>query len=154
MMLTLKVNGIIHKLELEPEEPLLWVLREKLGLTGTKFGCGQGDCGSCTVLVDGRPQRSCRITAAEVADKEITTIEGIPANHPVVRAWLEEQVGQCGYCQPAQILTAIALLNTNQQPDDTTIDQVMAGNFCRCGSYQRIRKAIHAAAKIVLGERS
>lgn len=153
-MLTLIINGTSHTLDLDPEEPLLWVLREKLGLTGTKFGCGSGHCGSCTVLIDNQPLRSCTTPVGLVAEKEITTIEGIPANHPIIASWQEEQVAQCGYCQSGQIITSVALLEKNPQPNDADIDRALATNLCRCGTYQRIRRAIHRAAQRLGGEKS
>ena len=143
------VNGTPHTVEVEPDTPLLWVLRETLGLTGTKYGCGAGLCGTCTVLLDGEPVRSCRLAAAQAVDRDITTIEGLSpdGSHPVQRAWLEEQVTQCGYCQPGQILVAAALLAKNPDPSDAEIDGALAANLCRCGTYPRIRRAVHRAAK-------
>ncbi len=145
-MITLFVNGKKHMVDASPDTPLLWVLREKLGLTGTKYGCGAGLCGSCTVHVDGEPQRSCLVPVKDAQGKKITTIEGIPENHPVKKAWIEDDVPQCGYCQPGQIMSAVALLKTNPRPSDADIDDAMTGNICRCGTYQRIRRAIHRAA--------
>ena len=138
--------------EVGPEQgdtPLLWVLRDFLHLTGTKFGCGIGSCGSCTVLIDGNPVQSCLIPVSQVVGKSITTIEGVSAsgNHPVQKAWEELQVPQCGYCQSGQILTAIALLNKNRNPDDEIIKKAMSGVLCRCGTYPRILKAIKAASR-------
>lgn len=129
-------------------DPLLWVLRETLGLTGTKFGCGQGLCGACTVHLDGVAIRSCQISAGETAGQAVTTIEGLAGDslHPVQQAWITESVPQCGYCQAGQIMSAVALLRETPRPDDAAIDTAMAGNLCRCGTYQRIRKAIHRAA--------
>lgn len=143
------VNGTPHTVEVEPDTPLLWVLRETLGLTGTKYGCGAGLCGTCTVLLDGEPVRSCRLAAAQAVGRRITTIEGLSpdGSHPVQRAWLEEQVTQCGYCQPGQILAAAALLAKNPDPGDAEIDAALAANLCRCGAYPRIRRAVHRAAK-------
>ncbi len=143
------VNGRTHAVDVEPETPLLWVLRETLGLTGTKFGCGAGVCGSCTVLLDGEPARSCQITALQAGDVSITTIEGLSPDrsHPLQTAWLAEQVPQCGYCQSGQIMAAAALLAKNPAPSDTDIDQALSANLCRCGTYPRIRRAIHLAAK-------
>jgi isoquinoline 1-oxidoreductase subunit alpha len=143
------VNGRTHALDVDPETPLLWVLRETLGLTGTKYGCGAGLCGSCTVLLDGKPARSCQITALQAEDKPITTIEGLSPDrsHPLQTAWLAEQVPQCGYCQSGQIMTAAALLAKNPTPTDADIDQALSANLCRCGTYPRIRRAIHLAAK-------
>lgn len=131
-------------------DPLLWVLRETLGLTGTKFGCGQGLCGACTIHLDGATVRSCQLSAGEAAGHSITTIEGLAAHdalHPVQQAWIAESVPQCGYCQAGQIMSAVALLRETPKPDDAAIDAAMAGNLCRCGTYQRIRKAIHRAAE-------
>jgi isoquinoline 1-oxidoreductase alpha subunit len=122
------------------------VLREDLKLTGTKYGCGEGLCGSCTVLIDGRAERSCIITLKDASGKRITTIEGIPKNHPVKQAWLADEVSQCGWCQPGQIVQAVSLLSEKPNPTDADIDSSMEGNLCRCGTYQRIRKAIHTAA--------
>ena len=143
------INGRAHALDLDPATPLLWVLRETLGLTGTKYGCGAGLCGSCTVLMDGEPVRSCRITALHAADVNITTIEGLSPDrtHPLQQAWIAEQVPQCGYCQPGQIMAAAALLAKNPDPTDADIDRALAANLCRCGTYPRIRRAIHRAAK-------
>ena len=149
-LITLKINGTEHTLDVHPDMPLLWALRDKLNLTGTKYSCGIGECGSCTVLVDGRPVKSCLRTAERMDGREITTIEGISedASHPVQVAWHEEDVAQCGYCQGGQVLAAIALLKENPNPDDAAIDDAMADNLCRCGTYVRIRKAIKRAAKI------
>jgi isoquinoline 1-oxidoreductase beta subunit len=146
-MTTLKINGKTYTTEVNPEMPLLWVLRDVLGLTGTKFGCGMGQCWGCLVLVDGKPRPSCTAKVATVEDKEITTIEGIPPDHPVKRAWVDEQVPQCGYCQPGQIVSAVALLNQNPDPDDAEIARAMQRNLCRCGTYQRIRNAVKRAAE-------
>ena len=145
---TLKINGKDHTLDVPSDMPLLWALRDKLNMTGTKYGCGIGLCGTCTVLVDGEPVQSCRRPAVKVAGREITTIEGLSqdGSHPVQRAWHEEDVPQCGYCQGGQILTAAALLEKNPKPDDAAIDKAMSGNLCRCGTYFRIRKAIKLAA--------
>jgi len=144
----LKINGASHKLEIPEYMPLLWALRDKLNLVGTKYGCGIGLCGSCTVLVNGAPVQSCNIKAAALQGKEITTIEGLSADgdHPVQRAWNDEDVPQCGYCQAGQILTASALLARNPQPTDKDIENAMTGTLCRCGTYLRIRKAIRRAA--------
>jgi aerobic-type carbon monoxide dehydrogenase small subunit (CoxS/CutS family) len=146
-MISLEVNGKRHRVEVRPDTPLLWVLREHLHLTGTKFGCGQALCGACTVHIDGRAERSCVTPVGDVEGKRITTIEGLPASHPVKQAWLAEEVSQCGWCQPGQIMAAAALLQEKPQPSDAEIDRAMAGNLCRCGTYQRIRRAIHTAAK-------
>lgn len=152
--ITLKINGTEHTLDVHPDMPLLWALRDKLDLTGTKYGCGIGECGTCTVLVDGMPVRSCLRTAARLDGREITTIEGLSEDmsHPVQRAWHEEDVPQCGYCQGGQILAAAALLEKNPDPDDAAIDKAMSGNLCRCGTYVRIRKAIKLAAKYAADE--
>ena len=146
-MISLEVNGTLHKVEADPEVPLLWVLREHLRLTGTKYGCGIGMCGSCTVHIDGKAQRSCRIPVIEAQNREITTIEGLPENHPLKRAWIEEQVPQCGYCQSGQIMQAAALLAEDPHPSDEKIVNAMDGNLCRCGTYPRIRLAVKTAAK-------
>jgi isoquinoline 1-oxidoreductase alpha subunit len=147
-MITLNVNGRDLKADVEPDTPLLWTLRDGLGLTGTKFGCGMAQCGACTVHLDGQPIRSCVTPVSAVGNKKVTTIEGLSAEgtHPVQRAWEAEQVPQCGYCQSGQIMAAAALLAKNPKPSDADIDKAMAGNICRCGTYQRIRKAIHTAA--------
>ena len=147
-MITLNVNGRDLKADVEPDTPLLWTLRDGLGLTGTKFGCGMAQCGACTVHLDGQPIRSCVTPVSAVGNKKVTTIEGLSADgtHPVQRAWEAEQVPQCGYCQSGQIMSAAALLAKNPKPSDADIDKAMAGNICRCGTYQRIRKAIHTAA--------
>lgn len=136
------------------DDSLLFVLREALGLTGTKFGCGVGQCGACTVLVDGQAQRSCLVKASDVASAKITTIEGLSDQdglHPVQRAWLEESVPQCGYCQAGQIMSTVALLRQNPHPQEDEIDAGLAGNLCRCGTQDRIRKAVHRAAKTLTG---
>ena len=145
-MISLNVNGKLHQLDVTPDTPLLWVLRENLGLTGTKYGCGQALCGACTVMVDGKTERSCVTPVGDVAGKNIVTIEGIPASHPLKKAWLSEEVSQCGYCQPGQIVSAVSLLNRHPKPTDADIDSAMSGNLCRCGTYPRIRRAIHRAA--------
>lgn len=143
------INGQVVEIEAEAEMPLLWALRDLLGLTGTKYSCGMGICGTCTVLIDGQPVRSCITPVSRVAGKSVLTIEGLSPDvtHPLQKAWLEEQVTQCGYCQPGQILTAAALLEKNPAPTDAEIDSAMSGVLCRCGTYQRIRKAIHRAAR-------
>jgi len=148
-MITLNVNGRELKADVEPDTPLLWTLRDGLGLTGTKFGCGMAQCGACTVHLDGEPIRSCVTPVSAVGSKKVTTIEGLSADgtHPVQRAWEAEQVPQCGYCQSGQLMSAAALLAKNPKPSDDDIDKAMAGNICRCGTYQRIRKAIHTAAE-------
>ncbi len=146
--ITLTVNGQEHTLDVSPDTPLLWVLRDSLGLTGTKYSCGSGLCGTCTVHVDGEATQSCTVPVSEVAGRIITTIEGLSpdGSHPVQRAWLVEKVVQCGYCQPGQIMAAAALLARNPKPTNADIDQAMSGHLCRCGTYQRIRRAIHRAA--------
>jgi aerobic-type carbon monoxide dehydrogenase small subunit (CoxS/CutS family) len=145
----LQINNARRSVEAEPGMPLLWVLRDLLNLTGTKYGCGIGLCGACTVHVDGEATRSCQVSVAAAAGKQITTIEGLGQNglHIVQQAWIAEQVPQCGYCQPGQIMSAAAFLATNHKPSDAEIDDAMAGNLCRCGTYFRIRKAIHRAAQ-------
>ena len=146
--LTLTVNGRARTVNVDPDTPLLWVLRDELRLTGTKYGCGEGQCGACTVHVDGAAIRSCVTPVSSVARQKITTIEGLSPDgqHPVQRAWIEEDVPQCGYCQPGQIMTAASLLAFRSKPTDAEIDDAMSGNICRCGTYPRIRKAIHRAA--------
>ncbi len=145
-MIVLDVNGNKHQVEVSPDVPLLWVLREQLGLTGTKYGCGEGLCGACTVQVDGHAERSCVTPVGSVEGKKIVTIEGVDRTHPVKKAWLSEEVSQCGYCQPGQIMSVVALLNRKPKPTDADIDSAMTGNICRCGTYPRIRRAIHKAA--------
>jgi isoquinoline 1-oxidoreductase subunit alpha len=147
--LTLLVNGRRHTVDVSGDTPLLWVLRDALGLTGTKYGCGIGACGACTVLLDGRPVRACAIPVSTIGANPITTIEGLSPDgaHPVQRAWIAEHVPQCGYCQSGQIMSAVALLARNPVPTDSEIDAAMAGNICRCGTYRRIRAAIHRAAR-------
>ena len=147
--ITLKVNGIEHTVDVSPDTPLLWVLRDTLSLTGTKYGCGIGLCGACAVLLDGEARRSCVLPVSQVAGHEVITIEGLSANgdHPLQQAWLAENVAQCGYCQPGQLMTAAALLAQNPHPNDADIEAAMSGNLCRCGTYQRIRRAIQRAAQ-------
>ncbi len=149
--LHLTINGQPRAVEVDNDTPLLWVLRDSLGLTGTKFGCGAGICGSCTVLENGKALRSCQITAGEAADRSFTTIEGLSADadHPCQRAWIEEDVAQCGFCQPGMILNACALLREHPDPSDEVIDEVMSASVCRCGTYPRMRKAIHRAAALL-----
>jgi len=145
----LSVNGKKVKVDVEPDMPLLWVVRDFVGLKGTKFGCGMALCGACTVHLNGQPARSCQTPVSSIGKGDkITTIEGIGETqlHAVQKAWIEEQVPQCGYCQSGQIMTAVALLKSNPDPDDAEIDSAMSGNLCRCGTYDRIRKAIHRAA--------
>ena len=146
--ITLKVNGNEYSVDTLSDTPLLWVLREKLGLTGTKYGCGMALCGACTVLVNGQATRSCVTPVSSVLGKDIITIEGlsIDRSHPVQKAWIAGDVPQCGYCQSGQIMAAVALLAGNKNPTDADIDDAMSGNICRCGTYQRIRLAIHLAA--------
>jgi isoquinoline 1-oxidoreductase subunit alpha len=147
--ITLTINGKAHTLDVDPRMPLLWAIRDVVGLKGTKFGCGISQCGACTVHIDGKPSRSCSYPVQAAAGKKITTIEGVgtEANlHAVQKAWIEEQVPQCGYCQSGQIMTAVALLESTPNPTDEDIDNAMRGNICRCGTYQRVRKAIHSVA--------
>ncbi len=146
-MISLNINGQAHQVEVDPETPLLWVLREWVGLTGTKYGCGIAQCGACSVHIDGAVMRSCSIPVGSIADSKITTIEGISADnsHPVQVAWLAHEVPQCGYCQSGQIMAAVALLAEKPKPTDADIDEAMT-NICRCGTYGRIRTAIHTAA--------
>jgi isoquinoline 1-oxidoreductase subunit alpha len=152
-MITLTVNGKRSQVDAPADMPLLWVIREKLSLTGTKFGCGAALCGACTVHVDGQPVRSCSTPLSAVAGKKITTIEGLSdkSDHPVQKAWIELDVPQCGFCQSGQIMAAVALLAKTPNPSDDDIDNAMAGNICRCGTYQRIRAGIHRAAQIKKG---
>ena len=147
--ISLRINGRSYQLEIDPQTPLLWVLNEHLGLTGTKYSCGIEQCGACTVMIDGEAALSCNTPAAAVQGREIVTIEGLqgPVAEALQKAWLAEDVAQCGYCQPGQIMTAAALLNRNALPDDDAIDAAMSGVLCRCGTYQGIRKAIHRAAE-------
>jgi aerobic-type carbon monoxide dehydrogenase small subunit (CoxS/CutS family) len=144
----LKLNGKRVSVDVPPDTPLLWVLRDSLHLTGTKFGCGIGQCGACTVHIDGAAQKSCQFPVAAVAGKSVTTIEGLSADgsHAVQKAWIQEQVPQCGYCQSGQIMRAAALLAATPRPTDADIDREMSENLCRCGTYQRMRRAIHRAA--------
>ncbi len=147
--ITLKINGQSHTVEAEPDVPLLWVIREYLQLSGTKFGCGIAQCGACTVHVDGQPMRSCQLQVSRAVGREITTIEGIAADHPVKQAWIDIQVPQCGYCQSGQIMSAVALVEKNSNPSEEEIIQAMEGNLCRCGTYTRIKQAIYQAAEEV-----
>ena len=144
-MIAFTVNNKERQVDVNPDTPLLWVLRENLGLIGAKFGCGEGLCGACTVHIDGKPQRSCITPVGDVQGKKVVTIEGIAENHPVKKAWLAEEVSQCGYCQPGQIMSAVALLKNKPKTTDADIDSAMSGNLCRCGTYGRIRRAIHLA---------
>jgi isoquinoline 1-oxidoreductase alpha subunit len=148
-MLALTVNGVAHTLDIEPETPMLWVLRDELGLTGTKFGCGIAQCGACTVHVEGEAVRSCQLQAGDAVGKNILTIEGLGAKalHAVQKAWIEADVPQCGYCQSGQIMAAASLLAKNANPSDSDIDDAMT-NICRCGTYPRIRAALHRAAEL------
>jgi isoquinoline 1-oxidoreductase subunit alpha len=152
-MAILLINGKSQNVDADPGTPLLWVIRERLQLTGTKFGCGVAQCGACTVHLDGQAIRSCQTTVAQAAGKKITTIEGLhpEGRHPLQVAWIAEQVPQCGYCQSGQIMSAAALLAQNASPTDGDIDSAMAGNICRCGTYQRIRAAIHRAVALKKG---
>ncbi len=147
--ITLKINGQSHTVEAEGDVPLLWVIREYLQMSGTKFGCGIAQCGACTVHVDGQPMRSCQLQVSRAVGREITTIEGIREDHPVKRAWIDIQVPQCGYCQPGQIMSAVALVEKNSNPSEEEIIQAMEGNLCRCGTYTRIKQAIRQAAQEV-----
>jgi isoquinoline 1-oxidoreductase alpha subunit len=150
LMIRLKVNGEGREFDGDPEMPLLWYLRDELGLTGTKFGCGAGLCGSCTIHLNGAPVRSCTLPLSALEGAEVTTIEGLSekGDHPTQKAWAAENVPQCGYCQSGQIMTAAHLLKTHAKPTDAQIDELMAGNLCRCGTYPRIRKAIKRAAEM------
>jgi isoquinoline 1-oxidoreductase subunit alpha len=150
-MISLNVNGRQYDIDVLPDTPLLWVIRESLGLTGTKYGCGKSLCGACTVHVNGQATRSCVLPVSSVVGKEVTTIEGLSSDgsHPVQAAWVAEDVPQCGYCQSGQIMSAAALLAKNPKPSDSDIDDFMSGIACRCGTYQRIRQAIHRAAHVM-----
>ena len=147
--ITLNINGKDHTLQVSEDVPLLWVIREHLQLTGTKFGCGISQCGACTVHVDGQPMRSCQLRVSRMAGRKITTIEGIAEDHPVKQAWIDIQVPQCGYCQSGQIMSAVALVEKNSDPSEQEIIQAMEGNLCRCGTYTRIKTAIRQAAQEV-----
>ena len=150
-----RVNGAEREVDVQPDMPLLWILRDELGLTGTKYGCGVAQCGACTVDLDGLPVRSCQVLAREVEGAQVTTIEGLgspDAPHTVQAAWIEHQVAQCGYCQSGQIMQAAAMLAQNPDPTDEHIDRVMSGNLCRCGTYPRIRAAVKAAAASLRGD--
>ncbi len=151
----LTINGKLMELAVPAETPLLWALREEAGLTGTKFGCGKALCGACTVHVDGKPKRSCVTPCGDLGDQPIVTIEGLAteaALHPVQQAWIEENVPQCGYCQAGQIMTAVILLREKPQPSDAEIDDAMSANLCRCGTYPRIRRAVHRAAALLAAQ--
>jgi isoquinoline 1-oxidoreductase subunit alpha len=152
-MTKVNVNGKDTEVDVDPDMPLLWLLRDTLGLTGTKFGCGMALCGACTVHLDGQPIRSCVTPVSAIGTKAVTTIEGLSPDrsHPVQRAWIELDVPQCGYCQSGQIMSAAALLAHTAEPSDADIDTAMSGNLCRCGTYQRIRAAIHRAAQLQAG---
>ncbi len=152
-MITLDVNGKQLTTDAADDTPLLWVLRDHLNLTGTKFGCGMAQCGACTVHIDGKPVRACVTPVSSVGNRKVTTIEGISADgsHPVQRAWTEADVVQCGYCQSGQIMTAVALVEKNPDPTDDDIDAAMSGNICRCGTYHRVREAIHLASRLKRG---
>jgi len=149
--ISLTINNKVYQADVDPQMPLLWVIRDFAGLKGTKFGCGIAQCGACTVLLDGNPIRSCSFPVSAAKGHKITTIEGISdkTDHPVQLAWIEEQVPQCGYCQSGQIMTTVALLQKNQNPSDADIDVALKGNICRCGTYQRIRKAVHRASTLM-----
>ena len=156
MAVSFELNGKPQSVDVSPDTPLLWVLRDSLGLTGTKFGCGMALCGACTVHIDGEATRSCVTAVSDVARKKVTTIEGISTDrsHPVQQAWIAEEVPQCGYCQSGQIMSAVALLARKPKPTDADIDAAMSGNICRCGTYQRVRRAIHRAAGEHAAEKS
>jgi isoquinoline 1-oxidoreductase alpha subunit len=145
----LKINGKARQVDVDPNTPMLWVLRDSLNLVGTKFGCGMAQCGACTIHIDGNAVRSCVLPVSAIGKQEVTTIEGLSekGDHPVQKAWLEHDVAQCGYCQTGQIMTAMALLKSNPNPSDADIDAAMSGNICRCGTYLRIKDAIKTAAK-------
>jgi isoquinoline 1-oxidoreductase subunit alpha len=148
---TLTINGQQHQVDVDPQMPLLWVIRDFVGLTGTKFGCGIAQCGACTVHLDGNATRSCVLPVSAIAEKQVTTIEGLSGekSHPLQKAWIEHQVPQCGYCQSGQIMSAAALLRQTPRPTNADIDAAMQGNMCRCGTYVRIRKAIQSAADLM-----
>jgi aerobic-type carbon monoxide dehydrogenase small subunit (CoxS/CutS family) len=151
----LDINGQAHDVDASPDMPLLWVIRDLVGLTGTKFGCGMAQCGACTVHLDGKPVRACVTPVASVGGRKVTTIEGLSADgsHPVQRAWAEADVVQCGYCQSGQLMSAAALLDIKADPSDADIDAAMSGNICRCGTYVRVREAIHLAARLKRGSK-
>jgi len=145
-MVHLEINGKAYDVDVAPDVPLVWIIRERLKLTGTKFGCGIGACGSCTVHIDGKAERSCQTPVGSAQGKKITTIEGLPENHPVKQAWIREQVPQCGYCQPGQIMQAAALLAEDPHPSENKVIEHMNGNLCRCGTYLKIKSAIRLAS--------
>jgi isoquinoline 1-oxidoreductase alpha subunit len=149
----LDINESVHEVDASPDMPLLWVLRDVLGFTGTKFGCGMAQCGACTVHLNGQPVRSCVTPVSSVGDRKVRTIEGLSTDgsHPVQRAWAQADVVQCGYCQSGQIMTAVALIEQKAEPSDADIDAALSGNICRCGTYVRIREAVHLAAKLSRG---
>lgn len=149
-MITLNVNGKDYQVDVHPDTTLLWVIRDYLKLTGTKFGCGIGECGSCTVHVDGKAERSCTLSAGDVQGKKITTIEGLPEDHPVKRAWIEEQVVQCGFCQPGMMMQVASMLS--EDPDPEKVIDNMDDFICRCGTYARVKKGVHTAAKLMRKE--
>lgn len=151
-MISLNVNGKEHKVDVPKDVPLLWVLRNYLGLTGTKYACGIGECGSCTVLIEGEAERSCQISAEDAQGASITTIEGLPENHPVKRAWIQEQVVQCGYCQPGVMMQVAGLLSENKEADATQIMDSMDDIICRCGTYLRMKRGIKAAVELARKE--
>lgn len=155
-MLTLNINGQTHEVDVPNDMPLLWVLRDVIGLTGTKYGCGSALCGACSVLIDNQPTRACVTPASETVGKSITTIEGLHGSvaETVQQAWVAEQVPQCGYCQSGQIVNTVALLSQNNSPSDQDIDNALSGNLCRCGTYQRVRAAVHSAAAQLKGKKS
>ena len=149
-MITFSLNGEVVRLDVEPDTPVLWAIRDEIGLTGTKFGCGIGQCGACTVQLDGTPVRSCQLPVTALEGRSVTTVEGLSPDgaHPLQRAWVEFSVPQCGYCQSGQLMSAAALLAEKPDPTDDDIDAAMSGNICRCGTYNRIRAAIHRAAEL------
>jgi isoquinoline 1-oxidoreductase subunit alpha len=153
MAMKLDVNGVVREVDASPEMPLLWVLRDLLGLTGTKYGCGMAQCGACTVHIDGKPARSCVLPVSSVGTRKVTTIEGLSpdGSHAVQQAWAQADVVQCGYCQSGQIMTAVALLEQKPDPSDAEIDAALSGNVCRCGTYVRVREAVHLASKLKRG---
>ena len=151
-MISLSVNGQTHEIDVSPDMTLLWVLRDYLNLKGTKYGCGIAECGACTVHIDGKPELSCQLAVEEVVGKKITTIEGLPDNHPVKKAWIKEQVPQCGYCQPGQMMKAAALLSEDNNPSEQKIVEHMDDHICRCGTYLRIKKGVVTASEIMRKE--